>query len=220
MSEENVVRIDDDEDPFGLEAAPEGVVVADSVEEELVIVDEESMALVNIITGEIMGYQEIPPENLPDMDIARWIGERRSYHKGRAAALRAEKQVWQDVIDKRFDSRIKRHDSALTWFENTYHNMLLGLAKQLIGDGKKRSAAVGLLLLKFQKTRAKTEVLDEEKAIAYLKLAGLTDAIKVKESILVSMIPDDLKAKLVKEKNQEKVGIAFRPGGDDELKLD
>jgi len=220
MNEDNAVRIDEDEDPFGLEPAPEGVAVVDQPDEELVIVDEESMALVNLSTGEVLGYQEIPPENLADMDIARWIGERRAYHKGRAAALRAEKQVWQEVIDKRFDTRIKRHDGALLWFENTYHNMLLGLAKQLIGDGKKRSASIGLLLLKFQKTRAKTEVLDEEKAIAYLKLAGLTDAVKVKESVLVSMIPDDLKAKLVKEKNQEKVGIAFRPGGEDELKLD
>jgi hypothetical protein len=188
--------------------------------EEIVVVDEESLALINTVTGEITGYKEIPPEDLEDLELAKWIGERRAYHKGRVEGLKAEKQVWIDTINKRFDTRIRNHEGAIKWFEATYHDLLFALAKKLIGDGKKRSAAIGLLLLKLTKTRAKTEILDNERAVAWLKKANLPEAVKTTETVLTSFIPDEVKFKLVKESNQAKTGIAFRPGGKDELKIE
>jgi hypothetical protein len=46
--------------------------------------------------------------------------------------------------------------------------MLLELARKLIGDAKKRSIAVGLLILKLGKTRPSVDVQDNDKAVAYL----------------------------------------------------
>lgn len=188
-------------------------------DDECIVLDEESMALVDMRTGEILGYRETPPESVDDVKLAEWVGERRTYHQGRVAALEAEKQVWIDKINARFDSSIKRHRGAITWFDKTYYGFLFELAKRMIGDGKKRSVSVGLLLLKLRKTSAKTEIVDEAKALAWLKIAGLNDAIKTVESILVSKLPEDLKQKLTKPSNQEKTGLAFYPGGDEELKL-
>lgn len=188
--------------------------------EEMIYIDEESMALINVTTGEVVGYQEIAPEDVGDIDLAKWVGDRRTYHKAKLEGIKAEKQLWIDTINSRYDARIKRHEGAIKWLETTYEDFLFQLAKRLIGTGKKRSVAVGMLLLKLRKTSAKTEVLDEEKALAWLKKAGVTEAVKVKESVLVSMLPDDLKQKLVKESNQEKTGIAFYPGGEETLKIE
>ena len=189
-------------------------------ENEIVVVDEDTMTLINTETGEVVGYADLPPEDLGDVDLAKWIGEKRAWHKGKAEGLKAEKQVWLDTINKRYDTQIKRHDSALKWFETTYYQFLFELAKRMIGAGKKRSVAVGLLLLKLRKTSAKTEVLDSEKAIAWLKGAGLSEAVKTTESVLVSMLPDEVKAKLTKPSNQAKTGLAFNPGGEDQLKIE
>lgn len=201
------------------EEVQEETPVAEEVE-EIIIVDEESMALVNTVTGEVVGYQETPPEDVEDVELAKWIGERLTYHKGRVEALKAEKAVWIDTINKRFDQRIKNHTGAQGWFEFKYGSILYALATRLIGAGKKRSVAVGLLMLKLRKTSAKMEVVNVGKALAWLKAAGLTDAIKTTESVLVSQLPADLKTKLVNPKNVEKTGLKFSPGGEETLKIE
>jgi len=193
---------------------------AEAQTEEIIVVDEDSMMLINTQTGQVVGTAETPPEGVEDIKLAEWIGEKRTWHKGRIAGLEAEKQKWVDTINARFDTQIKRHKDSLVWYDTTYHDFLFKLAKKIIGNGKKRSAAVGLLLLKLSKTRPSTTVLDQDKAIAWLTKAGLSEAIKTTQSILVSMLPDELKARLTRESNQEKTGLAFNPGGDDQLKIE
>ena len=193
---------------------------AEQPTEEIVVVDEDTMTLINTQTGEVVGMAETPPDGLDDVKLAEYIGEKRAWHKGRVAGLEAEKQAWIDTINARFDTRIKRHKDSLKWYEATYHDFLFKLAKKLIGDGKKRSAAVGLLLLKLTKTRSSMEILDQPKAIGWLREAGLAEAVKVTETILVSQLPEALKVKLTSAKNQGKTGLAFHPGGEDQLKIE
>lgn len=150
-------------------AAEQGGVVADIDPTEIIALDEETMTLINTETGEVVGVADTPPETTGVVEIATWMGERRDWHKGKKAGLEAERQVHLDKIAAIYDSQIKRHTNAITWFEYQYGPMLMGLAKKLIGDAKKRSIAVGLLILKLGKTRPSVDVQDNDKAVAYLQ---------------------------------------------------
>lgn len=194
-------------------------------------------------TGEVIGMVDNPVPDLPDHDgamkeIAEWVGERRAYHLGKAEGLKAEKQVWLDKINARFDTDIKRHEQTVVWLENQYRNPLLHFARRQLEGAKKRSFGAGLLILKLVKTRTKTTVVDESLAnlwthdhcIDALKYEiSATGAIgselgekavllgaDVRHRILVSSIPDELKATL----KPEETGIEFYPGGEDELRFE
>lgn len=136
--------------------------------EEIVVLDEESMTIINTETGEVIGLKDTPPEDIPVVELAKWIGERRDWHKGRLAGLIAEKQHHLDKIAKVYDPQINNHTRALAWMGKQYYELLMGLALALIGENKKRSIAVGTLLLKLRKTRASVDVSDDKKATAYL----------------------------------------------------
>jgi hypothetical protein len=142
--------------------------IADLEQTEIIALDEETMTLINTESGEVVGVADTPPETTGVVEIATWMGERRDWHKGKKAGLEAERQVHLDKIAAIYDSQIKRHTNAITWFETQYGPMLMELAKKLIGDAKKRSIAVGLLILKLGKTRPSVDVQDNDKAVAYL----------------------------------------------------
>jgi hypothetical protein len=142
---------------------------SDAEQTEIIALDEETMTLINTETGEVVGVADTPPETTGVVEIATWMGERRDWHKGKKAGLEAERQVHLDKIAAIYDSQIKRHTRAIAWFEEQYAPMLLELAKKLIGDAKKRSIAVGLLILKLGKTRPSVDVQDNDKAVAYLR---------------------------------------------------
>jgi len=146
----------------------EGVEV-EGLDPELVILDEETMTLVNTETGEVIGVAETPPEDAPAIEIAKWVGEKRDWHRGRLAGLEAEKAVHLDKIAKVYDARINRHSRAIAWLEKQYSPMLFELAKKLVGEGKKRSVAVGMLILKLRKTKPSVDVQDNDKAVSYLR---------------------------------------------------
>jgi hypothetical protein len=136
---------------------------------EIIALDEETMTLINTESGEVVGVADTPPETTGVVEIATWMGERRDWHKGKKAGLEAERQVHLDKIAAIYDSQIKRHTNAIAWFEKQYGPMLMELARKLIGDAKKRSIAVGLLILKLGKTRPSVDVQDNDKAVEYLR---------------------------------------------------
>jgi hypothetical protein len=136
--------------------------------ESIIFVDEDTMTLINTETNEIIGFADAPLEDAPAIEIATWVGERRDWHKGKKAGLEAERQVHLDKIAAIYDSQINRHTRAIAWIEESAHSVLFELAKRLIGDAKKRSIAVGLLILKLGKTRPSVDVQDNDKAVEYL----------------------------------------------------
>lgn len=182
--------------------------------QELIVVDEESMTLINTVTGEVVGYSETPPGEVDDIWLAEWIGEKVAGHNAAAAGLKAEKQVWIDTINARFDGRIKSHENAATFLRAHWHDRLLGLAKRLIGDGKKRSVACGLLLLRLKKSSAKMEIVDAEQAVTWCKF-GYPDALKTVTTVLVSKI-DPVILVQAEEALGKKSGMVFHPAGERE----
>jgi hypothetical protein len=193
-------------------------------------------------TGEVIGMVDNPVPDAPDHDgvmeeIAQWVGERRAYHIGKAEGLKAEKQVWLDKINARFNADIKRHEQSVEWIENQYRPSLLNYARRKLEGAKKRSLGVGLLVLQLVKTRARTTVIDNDKAAEWawlncedalkcevsakgnnamiLRDAAAEAGIGYKETVLVSEIPDELKAVLTPDNS----GIEFNPGGVDELRF-
>lgn len=194
-------------------------------------------------TGEVIGLVDNPVPDLPDHngameEIAVWVGERRAYHLAKAKGLFEEKQVWLDKIHARFNADIRRHEQSAEWIENQYRPSLLNYARRKLEGAKKRSFGVGLLILKLVKTRARTTVVDTDKAAQWAEL-NCIDALKCevsakgdkalvlrndasaaqigyKETVLVSEIPDELKAVLTPDNS----GIEYNPGGVDELRFD
>jgi hypothetical protein len=136
---------------------------------ELIVVDDETMTLINTDTGEVVGVADSPDESKPAIEIAEWLGERRDWHRGKLAGLQAERQVHLDKIAEVYDSRINRHTRSIAWLELQYASMLLKLAKKLIGNATKRSIAVGTLILKLRTTKPSVDVQDNDKAVGYLK---------------------------------------------------
>ena len=112
---------------------------------------------------------DTPAEDAPVIEIATWIGDRRDWHKGKLAGLQAEKQVHLDKLVKVYDAQINRHSRAIEFIDHQYYVDLFDLARKLIGDAKKRSIAVGMLILKLRKTRASVDVQDNDKAVVYLQ---------------------------------------------------
>ena len=159
---------------------------------EMIITDAETMTLIDTTTGTVVGYAATPPDEVDTIKLAEWIGEHVTQHAAAAAGLRSEKQLWIDTINARFDSRIKAHEGAVAFLKEHWYDRLFELAKTLIGDGKKRSVACGLLKLSLSKSREKVEIIDNENAVEWCK-QNAPEAVKVTESVLVSQIPDALK---------------------------
>lgn len=171
---------------------------------EIVVVDEETMTLINTETGEVVGVKDTPPEDAPAVETATWIGERRDWHKGRLAGLQAEKQSRIDTINRIFDTQINRHTNAMKYLEYKYGSMLFDLAKKLIGESKKRSTAVGLLLLKLRKTKPSVDIVDNDKAVQYMK--GLVAAWTEKKDRVA------LKLDKLEPDSDESVALQLRLG--------
>ena len=148
-----------------LGAAPTEEAIAEA---DLIVVDEDCMVLINTETGEVVGMSETPPEDLNEIELAKWIGERRAWHQAQSAGSKAQKQVYLDKL-LHFDVTARKHDNAVKWLETTYYKFLEDLAKKLIGDAKKRSMAVGLLMLKLTTTKPSVNVVDDTKAVAYVQ---------------------------------------------------
>jgi hypothetical protein len=151
--------------------------------EEIIVADEDTMTLIDMATGEVKGVMDTPPEDASAIDIATWVGDRRDWHRGKLAGLRAEKQSRIDAINNAYDSQMKRHEGTIKWLEYTYKPMLFDLARKLIGEAKKRSTVVGLLILKIKSTRASLDVVDNDAAVAYLR--SLIEENKAKQATLI-----------------------------------
>lgn len=131
--------------------------------------------IVDSETGEIMGFADAPkdlttqePNYYLELEArAEWLGERRTYHISKSAGLRAEKEEYQLKLNARFDSEIARHENATEWLEKRYQASMLTLAQKQRERGQKGKLGAGLLILKINKSRAKTDVMDTQLACAW-----------------------------------------------------
>jgi hypothetical protein len=227
------VIYDPDDDPFSddyvvPQAKPEeekgqhlpGVDCCDSLETEpenlvQVIYDDETMATINEETGEVISVEDAPDSTRDINEIAKWLGEKLTWSAARITGLTAEKKVWIDVINKRYDPKINRTTRYQAFLTKLYTPIFETFARGLIfGDGTKKSKSktlvMGLLSMNFTTTRARTDVVKQDEAIALLRseaalrkeegdLAAaerLKGAIKVTRTLLKSALPTDLTIQL------------------------
>ncbi len=178
--------------------------------------DEDLLATVDTATGEVISVESAPPETASIEALADWVGTQRTWAAGRAAGVRSEKQIWQDRINLMFDADIKKYDNYKKWVETRYEKIFEEYTKKVLKGKTQRSVKMGLLILALTKTRAKTEILDEENALMLLRLEMvvaknrgdtqqanlLSKAIKVERSILKSGIPTEMLIEIPKEEEK------------------
>ena len=160
------------------------------------IFDEGTRRLVDPETGESFSLVRVTDEATLEAALYRRfaIARRRDAIKSRIEELQAE-----------IASLNKREE----WLAERENADIVRLAETLpdIASGKKQSVALKYGKVGFSTTRASTKIVDEIKALEWAK-ANAPDAVKVKESVLVSEIPDEAKAELPEE------AFEFNPGGE------
>lgn len=178
--------------------------------------DDETMCMVTE-SGEVLCFIDAPHAELERRNILEWVGERLARSIAREAGLRAEKQAWLDRINKIYDPQIRKQERVQHGLEWVYGPMAQMYFDDIRAEAAARNSTVpkslkvGLLNLTYAADRARVDVVDDAKAIAFLE-ESCPDAVKVTKSVAKSMIPADIKKTLTQE-NAAQTGIFAYPGG-------
>jgi phage host-nuclease inhibitor protein Gam len=182
--------------------------------EVVLITDDFTLATINTETGEILGIEDAPDEDLDIIDIIDWVGMRRMKANAKLQGLRTEKAEWSAKLDKQFDPQIRHLERFVKYLDEFYTPMMRDYAKKALDGKKTKTLKVSFLELSFGTTRARVDIVDNDKAVAFCKKNKLAEAIKTTTSVLKSAIPAALRAKLTVDK-QDKTGLFFYPGGEE-----
>ena len=194
-------------DPFEDDPAPEE---ADSM--CLSLYDDELMATVDMETGEVLEVSDAPMNTQDIVGVAKWLGEKLTWAQAKQVELEAGKKFWLDKVDKMYNPSINKFSRLQQYLINMYTPMMEVYARECIfnPDGTKRgkssSLKIDLLNLKFNVTRPRVDIIDQEAAIKLLReeialakdegrdeiAKQLADSIKVTRTILKSAIPKDI----------------------------
>lgn len=143
-------------------------------------------------TGEYLGPApkgaKWTPETVAD---AEWIGERLSELDAQMQALESRKAALVANIDSMI-ADVKRHRDGMLY---KYTPALEKIALENLPQGKKTWTSP-FLKIAFRTNPARLKVEDEAKALEWAK-ERCPEAVKVKESFLVSLLPDDVEAMLM-----------------------
>lgn len=194
--------------PEGIEGCVERV--QSEHPEAHVVWDDEQKTILDSDTGEIYWMADVLPVEFDEREIAEWVGERRARANARMAGLIAEKEAWLAKVAAQFDGAIRRKQKYVEHLDTSFAPLLERLARMQLDGKKERSCRIGLLTLRFRKTRARVDILDEELALDWAR-DYCTEAIKVTERLLKSAIPIELLAELPEG------GLSYYPGGEDEF---
>lgn len=138
---------------------------------------------INSEMGEVLGLAE--PFQVTDVKSAEWVMQKM--HEAEAQAKAYEAQA-ADIIAN-LCKLTKFHRSKAEWLKTCYGSQIEEVAKANLPKGKKTwSSLFGSVA--FRTTAPRFEIIDEQGAIAWAK-ACCPEAVKVKESLLVSKIPYD-----------------------------
>ncbi len=159
-------------------------------------------------TGECLGTVK-PEFHVTDQASAEWVLEKASALDQDIAGLTARK----NALIANMDVMIKEKSNQKAGLLYRFGPELEHFAKENLPKGKKTwtcpFGSVG-----FRATQAKIEVQDEERAMAWAKQFA-PEAIKVKESLLKSLIPDDLITKFLDDPTgADAEGFTVVPAGE------
>jgi len=159
--------------------------------------------------GEVIGMPDAPEESAQIFEIAAYYGPRKQRFEGKIAGLEAEKAFHLKRIADHYDPQIKQQKSGLAWLEARFREPLRQWALQNLLGKARKTTQIGLLTLSFRKTTEKLEIVDEATAVQWAKLT-CPDAVKVKESLLVSLVPAELRETL----KEDSSGLRVVPPSD------
>jgi hypothetical protein len=150
--------------------------------------------LVNGETGEVIGIPDAPPAVIEDTEsILGWYGPRRRRIEAKRDGLTAERDALLKQIREHYDPLIKEQESALKWLALRYEGILRAYATGVVGQLEKaKSFKRHLVTLGFRTKTEHFEVKDEAAAIDWAR-ENCPEAVKVKESFLVSQLTDEAK---------------------------
>lgn len=199
-------------------------------EDAIVIISDGSLVRVDVNTGEVLGFEDAPPENMAMDEVVGWFAGKFNLLNGKKSGLETEREYHLDRINTQYDPDIKRLDNSIKWLVASYENMCRGYAKNaLMGKGK--TVKVQGVKFSFRAAQPKTEILDQSKAVAFMMRIGVPEAVKTVTTVLTSLIPEEVKVRLdgTRKKirldgqaisvNPEETGIKFTPAGEDTFSI-
>lgn len=186
---------------------PEGLILCEGAETELVFINPE--------TGEIVGIDGMPdPKQTEDLaEIATYFCRRRSDAVAKMVSLQAEMDHRMNLLKAEYETKLKRLDHFVGFLDNNVGYALEPWVKDRLIEVRKKSVVVDGVTFGYSTTRAKTTVVNPELALMFCKAnEALAGAVKTTESVLTSMIPAEKLAEFTEDR-KEMTGIVFDPGG-------
>ena len=143
------------------------------IDEEQIAVyqtEDDTLAIVNPETGEIVGVEDAPKDTETTvLDSIEWMAGRRLYALSKAAGLKAEKALLQDRLDGQYDAQIRKFERFASYLVAAYAPICELYAKSALEGHKERTLKLFGLVFKFKKTRPKVEIVDEQRAVEVLE---------------------------------------------------
>jgi hypothetical protein len=150
--------------------------------------------VIGIESGEVYGLAEQTKEFAVNSEAAaEWVLEKLSEAEGRVVGLKSELAG----IQERFASRIKEQERRAEWLRARFGSELEEFAKSQL-DGKSKTWKGAFGSIGFRSTAARVTVADQDRAVAWASV-DCPDAIKETRSVLVSNIPDSVKALMIEK---------------------
>ena len=139
-------------------------------------------------TGELLYPAEKEGFKVDDQRSAEWLGEKLLGLDADIAALELQKQAVCQNVDSMIADK-KRHKDGMLW---RYGPQLKAFAKANLPKGK-RTWTCAFVSVAFRTVKAGFRLATTDDAAMSWAKAEYPDAVKVKESFLISQVPDSVK---------------------------
>lgn len=168
-----------------------------------VVIEDQDGALVNLDSGEVLGYAG-SPFVLPPLDpaltasmsredvLARkseraqglkdavlWATERRARAEARMEGITHEMNLLVAGVKERFETRIAEQKRKLAWIDTTYGDAMKEFAKEQLTGAKGKSVKLPWATLGFRASKGELEVSDAPTAAYTLIEHDATSAVKL-----------------------------------------
>jgi len=113
------------------------------------------------------------------------------------------------VVQSQIERLLKDEEKRLEWWRSRYGEQMAAFARARLTKTKTWHSPFGSV--SFRANPAKVSILDEAKAIEWAE-ASCPMAVKVKRSLLVSQVPDSVKAQMLADPDgAEEIGFGVVP---------
>ena len=164
----------------------------DIITNEPVVIEDHDGALVNTMTGEIIGYKGAPftlPDGPSDLspseldalrrDAVLWATERRARAEAAMKAKTFERDTLIAGVQERFEGAINEQKRRIEWIDATYGQAMKEFTQSELEGAKSKSVKLPWATLGFRASKGAVEVADPDTAAYTLIDGGLGSAVSV-----------------------------------------